>query len=105
ARIWRVVRRELVLAALLLLLLEIAARRLQLWGGFEALLERLLGRWRWVRTASLTPKPASVGSMEPSVARSAAPPSAPSPTAQTEGNNLDEALARARRSARRELDR
>jgi hypothetical protein len=105
ARIWRVVRRELVLAALLLLLLEIAARRLQLWGGFEASLERVLGRWRRVRTASLTPKPSSVGSTEPSVARSAAPPSAPSPKAQPEGSNLDDALAKARRSARRELDR
>ena len=105
ARTWRVVRRELVLAALLLLLLEIAARRLQLWGSFESAIARLLGRWRAARGSAATPSSSGENSASLDTRPAAAPTRtiiAPTPT---EVPKLDDALSKARRSARRELDR
>ncbi|MCC7013374.1 MAG: VWA domain-containing protein [Planctomycetes bacterium] len=117
ARIWRVVSRELLLAALVLLMLEIAARRLQLWGSAAGAMARatrsaeaLVARVRPVRRrASSTKAQASAveaptGASEPTAGEEprttpAAPRVAPTPP------SLDDALAKARRSARRELDR
>lgn len=114
---WRVVTRECVLAALVLLLLEIAARRLQLWSALAGLVERARARLRRRQSArplaplatspSTTATPhasahpaAPAGTSAPS-APAAGPPSA-SPSAAP---SLDEALRRARRSAERELGR
>jgi len=112
---WRVVTRECVLAALLLMLLEIAARRLQLWSMLASLVARL---------RNLRPRPALVPSPAPATVPSAAPtvpaaplasPASPSTTPSSSApqssappppaGTLDDALRRARRSADRELGR
>ncbi len=111
ARVWRVVRRELVLAALLVLLLEIAARRLQLWGSLEERLRRAGARMRRSR-ADAAPAERSERAARGSTAAVAANRSSPSaPSTPTEPSqpaaapSLDDALSKARRTARRELDR
>lgn len=112
---WRVVSRELALAALLLMLLEIAARRLELWGSLAALATRVRGSLA-KRFAKRSTAPAGQPLAQPA---GSAPPSnaSPAPTAgrglatpdlapQAPNNaSLDDALARARRAAGRELDR
>jgi len=105
ARTWRVVRRELVLAALLLLLLEIAARRLQLWGSLESALARLFGRWRAARGSAAMPASADGNAASLDTRPAAAPTPTIVPPAPTDAPKLDDALSKARRSARRELDR
>jgi hypothetical protein len=99
---WRIVTRELVLAALLLLLLEIAARRLQLWGSLasaagpvrrvaSSLASRFERKRPQIATEPVAPAPQSA----PTAAKQAPPPPA----------SIDDALQRARKAARRELDR
>jgi len=105
---WRLVTRECVLAALLLLLLEIAARRLQLWSAFANLAARLRDL-RLRRVAAPVPVPATAAPARPD-ARAQPDDATPSPAApQAEppqaAPSLDEALRRARRSADRELGR
>lgn len=108
---WRVVSRELALAALLLLVLEIAARRLELWGSFAAPVQALVRRWR-ARSAS-APAPVAVetapaplrGSPAPNSAAPAASEAAPRANIPQPGGSLEDALAKARRSAGRELER
>ena len=84
AKGWRLVSRELALAALLLLLLEIAARRLELWG-----LVRLPQR---VKRAPPEPEPAR-------------PAPVPVPTEPAAREDVESALTRARRAAKKRLDR
>jgi len=113
ARVWRVVSRECALAALVLLLAEITMRRLQLWGALSGLglaLRSLLDR---VRTAfRAQPRPVAVAGPvlerapaidAPSVEPAAVPSSAA--RAATAPASLDDALAKARRAADRELGR
>jgi Mg-chelatase subunit ChlD len=116
-RAWRVVSREFALAALLLMLLEIAARRLELWGSLSRALSRTAGGAKRVLT-SRAPRTRAATVLErapsdaPALSASAGaapsapatpPPSSPAPRAGAE--SLDETLARARRAAGRELDR
>lgn len=105
----RLVTRELILAVLVLLLLEIAGRRLQLWGNLPSLsLARLRGsvrglgspgpgrRSRPARAASLAPKGVDAAGVDPAPEQPPAPPARPA---------IGDALARAKESARRKLDR
>lgn len=115
-RSWRVVSRELALAALALLVLEIAARRLELWGAAAMLVRRLARGARGglrgpaaaapsVATAS-TPKPSSTPVAAPAarVEVSGSDDVEPTPAAPTT-SSIEDALARARRAAGRELER
>jgi hypothetical protein len=109
ASVWRVVARELALAALVLLVLEIAMRRLQLWGTLASLARRLrvpLPQLRRARAPSVSvperrpgapvaPRAAVAGPDEPE------PAPAPPPPRPT----LEDALKKARRAADRELGR
>lgn len=111
AKAWRVVSREFAFAALVLLLLEIGARRLELWGTLAGLVRVVFGR--------IAPRPRvadeqapTANATAPSSARAPAPPPAelqraPTSAARSERGptSLDDALSRARRSADRELDR
>lgn len=108
ANLWRVVSRECALLALLVLLLEIAARRLQLWSTFAS-----LGTQLRRRSAARRPRPATAGAA-PTAPEPAPRPLAPTPTpaesavarpAARKPSTLDEALTRARKSADRELGR
>lgn len=103
ARAWRVVTRELVLAALCLLVLEIAARRLQLWGALAQAASPLA---RGARVLATRIRPVSKPIHRPAPPPESPPASpherAPSPTAPT---SIDDALERARKTARRELER
>lgn len=116
-RRWRVVSRELALAALLLMLLEIAARRLELWGSAASAVRRLeLHVQRVWRGASVRPAAPAVSETAGS-ARGAAPsahadadarhearaPDAPASAAAPPA--IEDALKRARRAAGRELER
>lgn len=113
ARVWRVVSRECALAALVLLLCEITMRRLQLWGTFSGIglaLRALLERAR--RKVRSQPRPVVVdGPVRPASPAPAAPVPAPAalPSAAARATNapasLDDALAKARRAADRELGR
>lgn len=113
ARVWRVVSRELILAALVVLLVEIAARRLQLWGSLEALLaslaarlRRRLGRPKLATAAAGAPStPAAPPKAGPPSPPPVAEPAKPAETLKKPSGSLDDALNRARRNARRELDR
>lgn len=101
----RLVARETALAALLLLLVEIAARRLALWSALFAPLRKLrrlietIPAWRPRRRAKAT-VPMSETRREPAP-RSPAPPAA-LPAA---GPAVLDALAKARRSSERRLGR
>ncbi len=117
-RRWRVVSRELALAALLLVLVEIAARRLELWGLAASALNRAR---RSIGLARLGERGASARA--PEAVASAADAASPAPTARVApeaassaasaapGNevrptaSIEDALARARRAAGRELER
>jgi Mg-chelatase subunit ChlD len=107
-RAWRVVSREFAFAALLLLLLEIATRRLELWGSLGRLLSRAWPKKRAALaapTGSTAPRSSREVAAEASPAPSAASTQPRSPAASPSGASLDEALARARRAAGRELER
>ncbi len=106
AKVWRVIARELVLLALLLLVLEIAARRLQLWGSLagafaavSAKAERLVPRRRTLHRDVPATQPAPRENT-PSPGETEQTPRVPPKPA-----TLDDALTRARRAASRELDR
>ena len=117
-RTWRVITRELLLLALLLLLTEIAGRRLQLWGSLRvpptwrtaaAGLARAAGaRAASLRTRLRRRRPAPAGPAgaepEPEPAEVPAPPAAAPPEPPREETMAD-ALARAQREARRKLGR
>ncbi len=110
-RLWRLVSRELLALALLLFLVEIAGRRLSLWGS--------LGRWsglaRWsraarkrLRRAAPASKPATAPGPKPVPAHAAAAqaqPATPAPTDASTPSDVGGALARARRAADRKLGR
>jgi hypothetical protein len=133
-RATRVIARELAIAAIALLLLEIAARRLELWSLVRV--PAFARRWRapqWLKhratgtsppaarelapaPGTLAPPAASTTGAPPSIAR-AAPPSSPSttpspaspaasqaPTSPSPGD-LASALTRAKKSAGKQLDR
>ena len=123
SRVWRMIARELVLVALILLLFEIAGRRLSLWGslrtpGFlrEAYAAGVgkVERWRAGVRQKRAPRRGVASSPvgEPDIAdveaRGAGSESMP-PGAQAnqprESPDLGSALARARRSADRKLER
>lgn len=118
ARAWRPVTRELLLAALLLVLVEIAGRRLALWDALR--LPRgagqRLARWRTARAAARarakvstadrrgTQVVAPTAGLEPAEAEpSGAPDSKPEQQEAEGDSSLTSALERARRSARRKL--
>lgn len=91
---WRVLSRELGLVALILLLLEIAGRRLSLWGS---LMPRR--KPQAVATAEATVETPPPATSEPTeVAPSA-------PAAETDQDSLTDALSRARHAANRKLGR
>lgn len=105
ARVWRVVSRELVLLALLLLLVEIAFRRLQLWGSLGTLMARLRPSPRGAATSrSSTPTPTTTPSGVP-VSRAQPSEAAPASAQEPPRERIEDALTKARRAARRELDR
>lgn len=115
AKVWRVVSRELVLAALVALLVEIAARRLQLWGSLAGLLA-ILRAWASrlaARRVRALPAPAVAAPAASPAAAPAAPrrdPSAPAeppkpPPPPSAAPSLEDAFVKARRAARRELER
>jgi uncharacterized membrane protein len=110
--LWRVVTRELMLAALVLLLVEIAGRRLHLWGGVpipapvraagvrvqtatRALARRLATRRRRAPREVPSEPPASP-------AEAQVPPPEPIPRS---AGSVGSALSRARKAADRKLDR
>jgi uncharacterized membrane protein len=107
ATLWRVVSRECALLALLLLLVEIAFRRLQFWSSLASTTTVLRARLT-VRRATAPPT-----EQAPATSRAAAktPTAAPmqfpaAPASQPRSpSTLDEALRRARKSADRELGR
>ncbi len=89
---WRVMSRELALVALLLMLLEIAGRRLSLWGGIK------LRRKAAVASNTAEPAPTSQPAKpEPDLATSA--PEEPA------HESLTDTLAKARHSANKKLGR
>ncbi len=106
-RTWRLVTRELLIAALVLMVVEIAGRRLSLWQSLRMpRLPRLpgLSRLRLAKRprrggepAEITPDPAPAG--EPD-----ATPATPEPAAPPRGS-VASALSQARRSADRKLGR
>lgn len=96
----RLVARETALAALLLLLLEIAARRLALWGAILAPLRKLRGALPAPRRRPKPPLAAPPSAAAPS----AAFPAGRKPAAESAPTVLD-ALSSARKSAERRLGR
>ncbi|HVS09680.1 MAG TPA: VWA domain-containing protein [Planctomycetota bacterium] len=112
SRAWRPVTRELILAALLVMLVEIAFRRLQLWGALARVpaKARALGA-RLRRAPPLEPEtvpsmPASAPAQPPVESEPQHQPERASPpVSQPAKPSLGTALERARRAARRELER
>jgi Mg-chelatase subunit ChlD len=104
ARAWRVVSRECALAALLLLVLEIALRRLQLWGSLAAAGAVL--RQAVARKPRVAP-PATATREGPAPRAQPGPPIEPKPAAakSSSAGTLEDALAKARRAAQKELGR
>lgn len=129
---WRVIARELILAALLALLVEIAVRRLQLWNlvRWPAFVTRWRAQRALARSAAATrsenlrgaavrstgaggaagaieaPNPADAPELGgPASAGTSAAGTASSPTAATPAGDVGSALERARRAANRRLDR
>ncbi|MBK7874207.1 MAG: VWA domain-containing protein [Planctomycetes bacterium] len=110
---WRVIARELILAALLALLAEIAIRRLQL--GNLVRMPAFVTRWRAERAArrALRPATAASASTTPSApaptpaGTTAAPTAAPAAAPQARGPapSVSDALEKARRAAGKRLDR
>ena len=110
----RVISRELALVALLLVLLEIAGRRLALWGAvrvprsFAELGHRLRRAFTGRRRAAAptAPRPASVDSA-PAAPRGERPAPAPPPKKRRapSGDSLTSALDAARKKAGRRMDR
>lgn len=111
----RVIARELALAAIVVLLLEIAGRRLALWGALRW--PASVRAWRARRVAQ-EPSSASPAAMPtpptptaPSVApagappASAPPPASPSPAVPPPAADLRAAIDRAKRAAGKQLDR
>lgn len=110
ANLWRVVTRECALLALLLLLVEIAARRLQLWSSLASvsmlLRARLTARRARPAVANATPEPAASAPSRTAPPTAPARPDDPPPRPPPKKpSTLDEALTRARKSADRELGR
>jgi hypothetical protein len=106
AKGWRLVARELALAALLLLLLEIAARRLELW----SLVRVPEGVRRSIAAVGARlARPRSLPTAPVTVARATPPPAsgAPPPTVRTPAppESMESALGKARRAANKRLDR
>jgi hypothetical protein len=109
--IWRLITRELMVAALVLLLIEIAGRRLALWGSLrlpQPALRALrsastaLGQRRPKRKAR-TPQAAATPPQTESPAPEERPPEPPTERPPTPG--VGSALTRARRAADRKLGR
>ncbi|MSR62518.1 MAG: VWA domain-containing protein [Planctomycetes bacterium] len=110
ARVWRVVAREFALAALVLFVLEIALRRLQLWGSLARVIVPLRGFLRR-RQAQAVPAPVPSAPLPFARAPATLPPSERAPAEPAAAapprtvTSLDDALTRARRAADRELER
>jgi len=103
-RALRGVARELALAALVLLLLEIAGRRLALWGDVARLVAALGRRLPGRRAPAPADRPAKKGVAEPAPpGRGTEPPPAARPKTATE--TVGDALERAKRAASRRLGR
>lgn len=108
---WRVITSELVLAALVILLLEIAVRRLQLVESLRV--PAFVTRWRAERAAKRAVKRAAAPVTMADAPASAAPPSStPISTPETRPTapskpapSLSSAMDRAKRAADRRLDR
>jgi hypothetical protein len=104
ARVWRVVSRECALLALALLVLEIALRRLQVWGSLAHLWLR--GRARFAQRARRPAPEAVPGAVERPTPRTAPGPATPAiKKGEAPAASLDDALSKARRAADRELGR
>ena len=105
ARVYRVISRELILAALLVLLLEIAARRLALWGSLL----------RWTQRPRKAAAQAEVEApRSPAKTSASKPKPSPKPPAATQRGmptrapklgDVSSALDQARKRAGRKLDR
>ncbi len=109
AHAFRVISRELVLAALLALLIEIAGRRLGLWQSFAAVLQRAKRQRAAGDEAPDTTAGASRGAQQARRASKAAEPEAAldplrAPSKRQAGS-VGNALDQARRAAGRKLDR
>lgn len=104
---WRVIARELILAALVALLLEIAARRLQL--GQFVRLPAFVQRWRTARRERPLAAPAANASATSSTEVGTSNPTAAAPRStdapREPATSVSDALERARRAAGRRLDR
>lgn len=135
ARLWRIVTRELALAALILLLLEIAGRRLSIWGSLrlpqglarrvDAVVARLRAPLDRRRARRVPARAADANTHEPSRATTADASADPASDAASAASaepaasdaprapeprpdaaaDLGSALARARRASARKLDR
>ena len=112
---WRSIVRELLIATILLLLIEIAFRRLQLWEFVRlprAAAQRLQARLRRPRVATTPTKPAAARA-RPERAPQAADEATERPVDRAAerpedppgGGSMADALERARRQAGRKLDR
>ena len=97
----RVVSRELAVLALVLLLLEIAGRRLRLWGNLDGLLGALLARAPSLPTRAPTPV-RKVAAPEPPDDE---PPPPEDPPEDPPDEGMGSALSKARSKARKKLDR
>jgi len=109
-RLWRVISRELMIAALLLLLLEIAGRRLSLWGSVGKVARNAGVRTRAVASrvrakVRRKPRPARVTVPVTDQLDEAVVEDAPAPMEPAAKATLGSALNRARREADRKLDR
>jgi uncharacterized membrane protein len=113
-RAWKLLTREFAVAALVLLLSEIVARRLMLFAAFRvpARVRELAKRAAAIptiarpRPAGARPAAEATVPAAPGAPRAAAGPRRPAPSAEpAPGGSLSEALSRARKSAEKETGR
>ncbi len=103
-RTWRLFTRELLVCALILFLIEIAGRRLSLWGALR-LPARTVAQDTRTKSSSTSSKPSKVSAQPAKQSQAQSGPDPKPAEAQVEAPNLSDALSRARRSADDRLDR
>jgi hypothetical protein len=104
AKGWRPIVRELTLLALILLLLEIAVRRLEL-ASFVRVPAPVVRAWQSIAARRRVPAPIAAGSARPTPVAPADTDSAAKPAAPTPPPTVESALAQARKAAGRRLER
>lgn len=104
---WRMLTRDLAILVLLLLLVEIAGRRLELWQTSTSKRPRIARRDRGEPMRRQKPSPSvPTGAHRPPVKEAPRPTVESSPEGEAEPrSNMADALSRARRAADRRLDR